>query len=61
MKVHRTPDDPFSGLPDFPYEPRYTEIEGLRIHHVEAGTGPVVLLLHGEPTWFTAEFVKASG
>ena len=50
-KVLRTPDERFSRLPDFPYEPHYTEIDGLRIHHVEAGSGPVVLMLHGEPTW----------
>jgi len=51
VKILRTPDDRFADLPDFPYAPHYTEIDGLRIHHVEAGTGPVVLLLHGEPTW----------
>jgi haloalkane dehalogenase len=51
MKILRTPDDRFAGLPDFPFQPRYTPIDGLRIHHVEAGTGPVVLLLHGEPSW----------
>ena len=51
MKTLRTPDARFEGLPDYPFEPRYTEIDGLRIHHVEAGTGPVVLMLHGEPTW----------
>lgn len=51
MKILRTPDERFADLPDFPYAPHYSEIDGLRIHHVEAGTGPVVLLLHGEPTW----------
>ena len=51
MKILRTPDDRFANLPGFPFEPRYTEIDGLRIHHVEAGEGPTVLLLHGEPTW----------
>ena len=51
MEILRTPDDRFTKLPDFSFEPHYTEIDGLRIHHVEAGTGPTVLLLHGEPTW----------
>jgi len=51
MKILRTPDKRFSGLPDFPYAPRYTEVDGLRMAHVEDGNGPVVLLLHGEPTW----------
>ena len=60
MKVLRTPDERFANLPDFGYEPHYTVVprgdgegEGLRIHHVEAGPsdGPLVLLMHGQPTW----------
>jgi len=58
MDILRTPEDRFSGLPDFPYEPRYADIpdgEGgtLRMAYVEHGPadGPPVLLLHGEPTW----------
>jgi haloalkane dehalogenase len=51
MNALRTPDDRFDGLPDFPWTPRYTEIDGLRMAHVEAGSGPPVLMLHGEPTW----------
>jgi haloalkane dehalogenase len=51
MRILRTPEERFARLPDYPFEPRYTEVEGLRVHHVEAGEGPVVLLLHGEPTW----------
>ena len=53
MKVLRTPDERFAGLPGYPWAPRYTEVHGLRVHHVEdgpAGADPV-LLLHGEPTW----------
>lgn len=53
METLRTPDERFADLPDFPYPPVYTEIDGLRMAHVAHGpqTGPVVLLLHGEPTW----------
>jgi haloalkane dehalogenase len=49
----RTPDERFTNLPDFPYEPNYVEIDGLRMAYVDAGPsdGPVLLLLHGEPTW----------
>ena len=50
----RAPDACFIGLPDFPFEPHYLEVEGsLRMHFVDEGPrdGPVVLLLHGEPTW----------
>jgi len=51
MKILRTPDERFADLPNFPYEPRYTDLGGLRMAHVEHGSGPVVLMLHGEPTW----------
>ena len=49
----RTPDDRFDGLVDFPFEPRYVDIDGLRMAYVDEGPrdGAVVLLLHGEPTW----------
>jgi haloalkane dehalogenase len=51
MDALRTPDERFADLPDFPWTPRYTEIAGLRMAHVEDGSGPTVLMLHGEPTW----------
>lgn len=51
MKLLRTGENRFSGLPDFPWPPQYTGLGDLRMAHVEAGRGPVVLLLHGEPTW----------
>ena len=51
MKIVRTPDERFAALPGFPYPPHYTQIGDLRMAHVEAGRGPVVLMLHGEPTW----------
>ncbi len=47
----RTPDERFTGLPDFPYEPHYRELDGLRLAHLDEGDGPAVLLVHGEPTW----------
>jgi len=47
----RTPDERFEGLPDFPFEPRYAELDGLRIARVDEGDGPPVVFFHGEPTW----------
>jgi haloalkane dehalogenase len=49
----RTADEHFEALPDWPYEPHYVDIDGLRMHHVDEGPadGPVALLLHGMPTW----------
>jgi len=49
--VLRTPDERFTNLPGFPYEPKYVDIEGLRMAYVEHGSGDPILLLHGEPTW----------
>ncbi len=49
--VLRTPEERFANLPGYPYEPRYVEIEGLRMAYVEEGSGDPILLLHGEPTW----------
>lgn len=49
----RTPDERFAALEDFPFAPHYVTVDGLRIHYVDEGPrgGPVVLLLHGEPSW----------
>jgi haloalkane dehalogenase len=49
--VLRTPDERFADLPDFPWQPRFVEVEGLRMAYVEEGEGEPILLLHGEPTW----------
>ncbi len=58
MTVLRTPDERFTKLEGFSYEPHYAECEDeelgiLRIHYLDEGPadGPVVLCLHGEPTW----------
>jgi haloalkane dehalogenase len=49
MKALRTPD---FEVPGFPWEPRYaTTSDGLRMAYLDEGSGPVVLLLHGEPSW----------
>lgn len=52
--VYRTPEDRFTGLPDFPFEPHYRELaSGLRVHYIDEGPrdGRPVLMMHGEPSW----------
>ncbi len=35
----------------FPFTSRLLEIEGNQIHYIDEGSGPTLLLLHGNPTW----------
>ena len=51
--VLRTPDERFSDLPGYRFEPRYAMVDGLRIHYLDEGPrdGARVVLLHGEPSW----------
>jgi haloalkane dehalogenase len=58
MNILRTPDEHFTNLPDYPFEPNYLMVPGpegtqLRIHYVDEGPGDAdpVLLMHGEPSW----------
>ena len=50
----RTPDACFDDLPDWPYEPHYVDIDGLRQAYVDVGPDDAeetILLLHGQPSW----------
>src|SRR3954467_10592705 len=47
----RTPDERFASLPGFDFESRYAEVDGLRLHYVDEGSGRPVVCFHGEPTW----------
>jgi len=58
IDVARTPDAQFADLPGYPFAPHYAEVVAeelppLRMHYLDEGPqdGPVVLLLHGQPTW----------
>ena len=35
----------------FPFRSRYVDVAGCRVHYIDEGTGPTLLLLHGNPTW----------
>ncbi|MFD0862414.1 haloalkane dehalogenase [Sungkyunkwania multivorans] len=52
MKILKTPASRFENLPDYPFQSNFCEMaEGLRMHYLDEGDGPIVLLLHGEPSW----------
>ena len=42
-----------SWVPDdlYPFVDRYAELDGARVHYIDEGEGPPLLLLHGNPTW----------
>ena len=35
----------------YPFESHYADLDGARVHYVDEGDGPPLLLLHGNPTW----------
>ena len=51
MDLFRTPDERFRDLPGYDFEPRYADVDGLRMHYVDEGSGAPVVCFHGEPTW----------
>lgn len=59
LKILRTPDACFDCIDDFPFAPHFAQIKDeasaaeLRFHYIDEGPrdAPVVLMLHGEPTW----------
>ena len=36
---------------EYPFAPHYAEVGGGRMHYVDEGAGPAVVLVHGTPTW----------
>ena len=40
-----------SSIPGFPFESHYATIDGIKLHYVDEGQGPPILMFHGQPTW----------
>lgn len=51
MGILRTPAERFSRLPDFEFAPHFLDFDVVRIARVDEGSGPPILMLHGELTW----------
>ena len=58
MQSLRTPDERFANLPGYAFAPHYLQVDDteggeLRLHYLDEGQAdaPVVLMLHGEPSW----------
>ncbi|MGB0922241.1 MAG: haloalkane dehalogenase [Alphaproteobacteria bacterium] len=58
MKVLRTPDDCFSDLPGYNFEPHYITIQDedgtdLRFHYIDEGPHDAepIVMIHGNPSW----------
>jgi len=47
----RVPEEALAGLPDFPFEPRWSSFGDLRLARIDEGDGAPVVFVHGEPTW----------
>ncbi len=36
---------------EYPFAPHFLDLGGVKCHYVDEGAGPVVLFVHGNPTW----------
>jgi haloalkane dehalogenase len=46
MRIEFTPSPQL-----FPFQSRWHESNGVRVHYVDEGSGPAILMCHGNPTW----------
>ncbi len=36
---------------EYPFEPRYLHVDGGRMHYIDEGQGPPLVMVHGTPSW----------
>src|SRR5258708_3341633 len=55
QKLRTVPDE------DYPFHKHFIELSGARMHYLDEGSGPPVVMLHGNPTWsfYYRNLVKA--
>ncbi len=37
--------------PDYPFPAKFLNLDGDRLHYIDMGSGPVIVMVHGNPTW----------
>jgi pimeloyl-ACP methyl ester carboxylesterase len=35
----------------YPFQSHFVEVDGHTVHYIDEGSGPILLMLHGNPTW----------
>jgi haloalkane dehalogenase len=48
---HQQPQPDWVPKDLYPFESHYAQTDGASVHYVDEGSGPPLLLLHGNPTW----------
>lgn len=38
-------------FPDYPFTSRFHTTQGVKQHYIDEGKGPVIVMIHGNPTW----------
>jgi len=38
-------------FPDYSFQSHYLQLKGGRLHFIDEGSGPVIVMVHGNPTW----------
>lgn len=51
MKVQENREIPLDLKEEYPFDSHFLSISGNRLHYVDVGSGEVILMLHGNPTW----------
>jgi len=49
MITGSTKGDVIADRYQFPLESKFEEIDGVRLHYVDEGTGPPILMVHDQP------------
>ncbi len=37
--------------PDYPFASHFLQVEGHNLHYIDEGEGPIIVMIHGNPTW----------